>query len=355
MAYNLAEKLKKLEPYEPLSGQFRIRLDANESFLTPSPELMADIQSAIAKVAFNRYPDPLAREVVELYAEFHGMSLDNLTAGNGSDELISVICTSFLKRGDKVISLTPDFSMYKFYCHLTENPVIEINKSLDMEIDVEQLIETANKNNVAAIFFSNPCNPTSLGLKASQVCEIISNVKALVILDEAYMDFWDQSLLNETDMYDNLIILRTCSKAFGMASIRLGFAAANATLTKALTTAKSPYNVNSVTQAIGAAVLRRKDELKKAIDAIVFSRNQLYKGLKEIEKENGGSIKVFDTCTNFVFAKFSDAKSANLELIKNGISVRLLGNYLRITCGSEYENSELLSVLRTFFEKEEKK
>lgn len=355
MSYNLAEKLKNLEPYEPISGQFKIRLDANESFLTPSPQLMAEIQSAVASVAFNRYPDPLAREVVELYAQFCGISPDNLTAGNGSDELISVICTSFLEKGDKVITFIPDFSMYKFYCHLTENPVIEIKKNQSMEIDIEQVIDITNRNNVAAIFFSNPCNPTSLGLKASQIREIITNVKALVILDEAYMDFWEQSLLNEVEAYDNLIILRTCSKALGMAAIRLGFAAANITLTKALRKAKSPYNVNSVTQAIGAAVLKRKDELKEAISTIISSRNQLHKGLKEIEKDNCESIKVFDTCTNFVFAKFADAQSAYSELMKNGILVRLLGDYLRITCGNEYENSEVISALKTYFEKEDNK
>lgn len=356
MPYDLVEKLKELKPYEPMCGQFRIRLDANESFLTPSKELMEDIQAAVSRVAFNRYPDPFARQVVERYAEFQGINPDILVAGNGSDELISLICTSFLKRGDKAITFTPDFSMYKFYCHLTENPVIELEKNTEnLQIDIEQLIETANSQNVAAVFFSNPCNPTSLGLNAEKIREIVKKVNALVVLDEAYMDFWDQSLLNEVEKYDNLIILRTCSKAFGVASIRLGFAASNATIANALKKAKSPYNVNSVTQAIGEAVLSRKMELKRAIDSIKISRNQLYKGLKELEKEYFDQMKVYDTCTNFVFVRFADAEKVHSILCESGIAVRLLGDYLRITCGNEYDNSEVLSGIGEYLKKEVKK
>lgn len=352
MAYEITQKLKNIVAYEPTCNVCKIRLDANESFIALSEQLIHDIVDSVKKVAYNRYPDPLATEVIDLYANLQGINRDCLTAGNGSDELISLICTAFLNKGDKVITLTPDFLMYQFYCALTENPVIQIPKNEQLQIEIDRLIESVKANNARAIFFSNPCNPTSLGISAQDVCTILRSVDALVVLDEAYMDFWDQSLLSKVEEFDNLIILRTCSKAYGMAAIRLGFAAANSEITKALRSAKSPYNVNAVTQAIGAAVLRRKHELQGAIQKIIKSRNELYNSLCDIEKSNAEKIKVYETRTNFVFVKLQNAKVAYDFLCQNDISVRLLGDYLRITAGSEYENEQVILKLKEYITKE---
>ena len=245
-------------------------------------------------------------------------------------------------RGDKLMTVEPDFSMYRFYGSLAEAEGIVFHKKDDLTIDVDELIAAVNGNDVKLLLFSNPCNPTSLGLCREDVRKLITSVSALVVLDEAYMDFWDQSLLGEAAQYDNLIILRTCSKAFGMAAIRLGFAVANPTLTRTLRAVKSPYNVNSVTQKIGEIVLSDPGLLHEALDQIVTSRKELETAMKGLEARDPEQMHVFTSCTNFVLVRMPRAKEVFEGLLSRGIAVRFMGDTLRITAGSEEENEQLL-------------
>lgn len=343
--YQLNSKIRDLKPYEPLEGDYRIRLDANESFLSLPTNVMSKMMDAFAYTAFNRYPDPLAVDVCRMFAQYHKIRLENVTAGNGSDELISVLMTAFLMKGDTVLTLSPDFSMYRFYSSLVEVRCVDVVKKSDLTIDVDELISVSNQTGAKMILFSNPCNPTSVGLTREQVRKIIRSVSALVVLDEAYMDFWDQSLIQEAEQYDNLVVLRTCSKAFGLAALRLGFAVANRTITAALQAVKSPYNVNSVTQSAAAAVLSYPKTLNRAIEKMIDSRKGLSQGLQQLLDKNPGRFLLYPSCTNFVLIRLTDARAVYEKLLSEGIAVRLMGDTMRITAGSPAENAELLTVL----------
>ena len=167
-------------------------------------------------------------------------------------------------KGDAMLTVAPDFSMYQFYASISEIDCVVLDKGPELSIDVDELIRKAVETGAKMILFSNPCNPTSLGLSRKQVRKLIRSVDSLVVLDEAYMDFWDQSLLSEVEDYENLIILRTSSKAIGCAAIRLGFAVANERLSNALRAVKSPYNVNSFTQMAGTVLFQHKELLERA-------------------------------------------------------------------------------------------
>ncbi len=347
MAYQLNEKIRDLRPYDPITGSYPIRLDANESFLAIPNRIALKIMESAAFAAYNRYPDPLASELCESFAEFYQVNPAHVTAGNGSDELISVICGAFLMKGDAMLTMSPDFSMYRFYASIVEAKSIVYAKNPDLTINVDKIIELANVNDVKLILFSNPCNPTSLGLSKEEVRRLITSVKALVVLDEAYMDFWNQSLLGEVEQYDNLMILRTCSKAFGMAAIRLGFTVANPTLTNALKAVKSPYNVNSLTQKIGSLILKEHGLVRSGIDDIIASRNMLYSEMMRIEKSNSEKMHVYPTATNFVFLQIAQAEEIFLALLKSGIAVRFMGDFLRVTAGTMEENKEFIKVFET--------
>ena len=238
--FELNEKVKNLTPYDPIEGQYPIRLDANESFVTLSKEMKAEIAAEITNTHFNRYPDPYANEVRAGFAKYFGVPQECVMAGSGSDEVISVLMNAFLQKGDTVLTVSPYFSMYAFYATLVECKVVTVPKKKDYTIDTDLLIETANRENARLIVFSNPCNPTGRVLKKEEVRRLITSVKSLVVLDEAYMDFSDQSLLAEFSQYDNLLILKTCSKAIGMASVRLGFAVGQERLIRVLQAVKSP-------------------------------------------------------------------------------------------------------------------
>ncbi len=347
MGYPLNEKIRDLRSYDPITGTYPIRLDANESFLPIPNRIALKMMEAAAFTAYNRYPDPLASELCKSFAKYYYVNPELVTAGNGSDELISVICSAFLMKGDTMLTVSPDFSMYRFYASIAEAKSIVYQKNPDLTISVDKMIALANTNDAKVILFSNPCNPTSLGLQKEEIRRLITSVHALVVLDEAYMDFWDQSLLNEVGDYDNLIILRTCSKAFGMAGIRLGFAVANPTLTNVLKAVKSPYNVNSLTQKIGSLILNEPDLVHSGIDEIIASRNMLYSEMCRIEKNSSERMHVYPTVTNFVFIQISQAEEMYLTLLNSGIAVRFMGDFLRITAGTIEENKEFVKVFET--------
>lgn len=345
--YELNAKIRDLVPYEPIAGSYPIRLDANESFLPLPDGLRARIAETAAKTAFNRYPDPLSADVTAAFAAYYGISPDLVTAGNGSDELISILSTAFLMKGDAVMVILPDFSMYQFYASLAEGRVVACGKRDDLTIDVDAVIAKAKEENVRMIVFSNPCNPTSLGLPREEVRRLIRSVDALVVLDEAYMDFWNQSLLGEVEEYDNLVILRTCSKAIASAALRLGFAVAQPRLTRVLRAVKSPYNVNSLSQAIGALVLAERDWEANAREQLIASRKSLQTSLEALSAEFPGAFTLYDSCTNFVFLKTARSKELFQGLLGRGIAIRYMGDYLRVTAGSEAENAAFLDAFRT--------
>ncbi len=348
--YTLNDKIKNLTPYDPIAGEYKIRLDANESMYPLSEELLCAMQEAVSAVSFNRYPDPTAKALREAYAAYYGMDADLITCGNGSDELLGVLVGAFCEAGEKLLTFAPDFSMYRFYGDVYGVENVVYQKKADLMIDVDEVIKLIHADDkIRMVLFSNPCNPTSLGLGVLDVEKLIRNAgDCLIVLDEAYMDFWgeEHSFLQRVCEFDNLIVLRTCSKALGLAAIRLGLAIANPTLTRVVTAVKSPYNVNSMTQAAGVALLSHADLLKQRTKEIILSRDALYRGIKALE---GGVIKtVYQPQTNFVFIDFEDAAKAKTVFegfLANSIAVRYMGRYLRITAGSEQENAAVLDIL----------
>lgn len=350
MGYELNRKLKDLVPYEPITGDYKIRLDANESCFDLSSELKEKICRSITEINFNRYPDCIAKKPVKAFSELYNVPEELITAGNGSDELISVITSCFFESGDTIVNVSHDFSMYGFYAQLYEVNVCTYQKNEDLTIDSDKLIAFCKESNAKGLIFSNPCNPTSLGLDKDAVKKIISSLEdCLVILDEAYMDFWDQSLLDEVSEYDNLIILKTCSKAIGMAAVRFGFAVSNKTITNAIRAAKSPYNNDSVAQTIVADILSGKEYLKKCCDTIIGNTKKLYEDIISINEECSCFEKVYEPRTNFVFIKTDKFQEVYAFLLENSIAVRKFNGYLRITAGSESENTELIKTLRRYF------
>ena len=340
--YQLNDKIKNLVPYEPISGTYDIRLDANECPDNLPEEIRAQFAQKVRDIAFNRYPDPLASSLVNSFAEYYDVDPAMVTAGNGSDELIFLIESAFMQKGDKMLVVSPDFSMYNFYSSICEVSCRSFLKGSSLEIDVDALIETVNREKIDLVIFSNPCNPTGKGITRAEAKKLVKSVGALVILDEAYMDFWTESLLDEVGAYSNLIIFRTASKLVGAAALRLGFAVANPTISRAIKAVKSPYNVNSVSQALGEIVYRQKEYLQKRQKMIVNNKEMLYNGLTEIADAQDDMI-VYSSVANFVFVKTDRSREIWEYLKSRSIVVRLMGEYLRITAGTA---DEVASVLR---------
>jgi len=345
----LNQKLQNLTPYVPNEKKYKIYLDANESFLEMPPVMREEIHRELDALSLNRYPDPLATEACEAFAAYHGLPVKNIVAGNGSDELISVLFMSFLEKGDRFASISSDFSMYAFYGRQCEAEHIEIPRNTDLTVNPDTVIQTCEDKGIRLLIFSNPCNPTSLGLHSTDVLRIVKELDAFVVVDEAYMDFWNQSIMSGFAGFENLIILRTCSKAFGMAGVRLGFAVANDRLSGILKAAKSPYNVNSISQMVGAVTLRHKDLTETAIKDIINSKGELLTGVRELQKQNGG-FTVLDSHTNFVSMQMKDPRRFHMYLCEKGIAVRYTEGLIRVTAGTREENEAYLNAMQVYLE-----
>ncbi|MDR1192730.1 MAG: histidinol-phosphate aminotransferase family protein [Peptococcaceae bacterium] len=355
MGYQLSEKVRGLKPYTPVAGRCAVRLDANESFVALPPDLRRKIYQAAKKADFRRYPDHKAAKCCKAFAAYYGIQPGCLTAGSGSDELISLILNGFFSRGEKIALAEPDFSMYEFYARGAELEMVRYQKRADYRIDPVELAALVRQENCRGLIFSNPCNPTSQGLRKMAVRNLVRSLpETLIILDEAYMDFWNQTLLTEVEDYDNLIILRTCSKAISSAALRLGFAAAAKKLTKALGALKSPYNVNSLTQEAGTVILKRQDVLREALTDILAGRGFLAGALAKLEQDWAGSPWAFhllpESRTNFVAICFpaKETQDRMFQYLKSkSVLVRNLPGILRVTVGAPEENQLFLEAFKS--------
>lgn len=346
LEYQIPEKIRDLVPYEPISGSYRVRLDANESYQNLSETQLQKVFARLEnEVSYNRYPDPMAAKLCHAFAGYYGISPELVTAGNGSDELITLIYGTLFDPTMKVGTFAQDFSMYRVYAQCYGVPTVTLSKREDLTIDVDQTIEQVNALGLSGLVFSNPCNPTGQGLKREEVLRLVRGVKALVILDEAYMDFWDQSLLQEVEQFDNLLILKTCSKAIGLAGIRIGLAITNPKLSRLLKAVKSPYNVNSVSQIYGEELLKEHDYLRQAARSIREQAVKLEAMLRKLAEQYPKLGQVYPSVTNFVYLKTSESQAIYQGLQKQGVAVRLMGGYLRICAGTEEEQQILEEAL----------
>ena len=354
--YQLPQKLRALTPYEPNTGVYTVRVDANESFLEPPEELRRQIAQAVSALPFNRYPDPCCTVLRQSFGRYFGVDPSLVVAGNGSDELIGLIFSGFTGPDDTVVTVSPDFSMYDFYAQFNGARVVRLDKSPDqLALDPDRLIQLARKEKAGVVIFSNPCNPTSLTASAEDIRRIVEALEdCLVVVDEAYMEFSSGSVLSLAAQTNNLIVLKTFSKAFGMAGIRLGFAVASPQIARALDAARSPYNVNAMTQAVGTLLLRQKAYLEECSRTICRSRDDLYHAIEALAKKYPRQLSgVVNTTANFVFLRPSDAEELFRWFGDRGIAVRKLGDHLRISAGSPSDNAAVLEMLEEYLKGKE--
>ena len=339
-----------MKEYVPDTSDPRIKLDANESpYATPESVLEA-MKNAIDLETINRYPDPDMKELLSSYGRHIGVGADRIVAGDGSDELIALIINTFLCEGGKILICEPDFSMYSFYSEFSGCETVRYKKKNGMDIDFSELSELVEKEGVRLVIFSNPCNPTGEIDTRETVLGFTDKVKAIVVCDEAYMEFApkDQSVIADTEERDNLIVLKTVSK-MGLAGLRCGFAISSTELIAALKKTKSPYNLNSVTQKAVAVAMDNYADIDANVQAIKASAERMYGELAELQGELGFELRRSNA--NFVFLRFTeDGKAGRIHafLKENGISVRLMGSCLRITAGTNEEVTALIECMKRY-------
>ena len=300
---------------------------------------------------YNRYPDPLQRELKGLLEKVKGVPADMIFLGNGSDEAIDLPYRIFCEPGrDNVVAIAPTYGMYKVCADINDIEYREVLLDDDYQMQAEKVLAACDEH-TKIIWICSPNNPTGNSLDRDEILKVIEGFQGIVIVDEAYIDFAQQkSLRQELPTHPNLIILQTMSKAWGSAAIRLGMAFASKDIIAIYNKVKYPYNVNQLTQQQAIEMLKDPFEVDKWVKILLAERSRLMQSFLELPI----CETVYKTDANFFLAKMTDAKAIYDYLVDKGIIVRnrhriqLCANCLRITIGTRTENNELLSALRQY-------
>ena len=336
----LRKNIQNLKPYssarDEYTGDAMVFLDANENpFNEP----------------YNRYPDPLQKELKQKISGLKNIATNQIFLGNGSDEPIDLLIRAFCEPGiDNIVTINPTYGMYQVAADTNNVEVVKVSLTSDFELEPEKILQAVNRN-TKLIFLCTPNNPSGNSLDKDATLEIIKNFAGLVIIDEAYIDFArEKSFLPDLDKYPNLVILQTFSKAWGMAGIRLGMAFAAGEIIQVLNKIKYPYNLNILTQKKALELLENKEQVDTWIKMLIEERGKMAKYLAKLPFVT----KIYPSDANFLLVEMTNARSIYNYLVENGIIVRdrskihLCDNSLRITIGTMDEDNVLLQALKEY-------
>ncbi len=331
-----------------------IKLNTNENPYPPIPEVMEDLTKAIND-NLRKYPDPRAVQLRKILIEQFlkdKYKIDNLEAiliGNGSDEILDIIFKAFIEKNDEIVFFNPSYGMYKVLTALYEGKAQEIKLNEDFSIprfafDVQGKL----------LIINSPNNPNGKSYSNELIETFCENFSGIVLVDEAYADFSNTTALSILPDFENLIVIRTFSKSFSLASMRIGYAVAHPSIINELNKVKLPYNTSYIAQVAAISCLKNIKKIFSRNEKIIFQREQLINELKKIP-----SIKVFPSDANFVLIKFPNknlAKTCHEELKKQKILVRYfntreLKEYIRISIGTEEKNIFFLDSFNNIIKK----
>lgn len=340
----LRNDLLDFPPYVPSSVAIAdmervIKLDSNENPFGPSPralEALADVK------VWNRYATQ--DELRPAIAEYAGVAAENIVVGNGADEIIDLLERIVLSPGDAIIDCPPTFEMYGKYARVIGARVIEVPRRDDFKLDIDAIEQSKDAK---LIFVANPNNPDGSLTSQSDVERLLA-LDAIIVLDEAYVEFGNISYAERVKTQPNLVVLRTFSKWAGLAGLRIGYCIASARIADQILRTKSPYNVNAAAIVAAHASLQDAAYLQANVKRIVAERERLAVAL-----EATGILEPFPSCTNFILCRVVGRSPTELgdALAKRRILIRVFGSprlreCVRISVGTPEQDDALLAALQ---------
>lgn len=348
------DNIKNLQPYSSArteySGEASIFLDANENSYG-SPVFLPSPEGEGPGMRLNRYPDPLQWKLKQDLSKIKGTPPQNIFIGNGSDEVIDLAFRIFCEPGkSNIIICPPTYGMYKVCANINDVRVKEINLTDDFQLDADKILESIDSD-TRLLFICSPNNPTGNNMNRIDIELLINNFPGIVIIDEAYINYSKQkTFLQELTEYENLIVMQTLSKAWGLAALRLGLAFASEKIIELFNKVKPPYNINLSSQQLGIKALSAIEEVNANIKNTVEQRNYLQQQLKQFSFIQ----KIFPSDANFLLMKTDNADklykylSAKKIIVRNRSKEPLCENCIRITIGTAQENELLIEALKKY-------
>jgi histidinol-phosphate aminotransferase len=327
-----------------------VKLNYNENLFLPRSKLVQLLKEVAEECDLRIYPQEEEPKLKARIGEYLKVTEKNVAIGNSSDEVMDRVSRIFLEKGDKAITFTPTFSVFRYCVNYGGADFVGVPLHDDFSLDVEEMQATFTPD-AKLLYLCSPNNPTGNQLKRREVEALIEEFPGIVLVDEAYAEYADYSVVSLIDKYENLVVLRTFSKAFGLAGLRLGYAVANPRLACTIDRLPAPYAVNVISLSMGRKLLENVAMARAAVEALKAERRTLINRLNEVK-----GVEAFDSKTNFVlFNVEKPYEEVYLNLLKKGIVIKKLGrilkyaNCLRTTVGTPEMNEKLLKALREQF------
>lgn len=348
-----ADNISKIVPYDPKYLPADAFLSANENPNDVPDDIRAEISAEIDKVQFNRYPDPLANELREMIADANGIDRECVLVGNGGDELLFDTALAWGGPGRIFLNFPPTFSVYAANANLTNTDVLNIERvpENDFAIDEERVLDICASDKAAFDFsiLASPNNPTGLISPEGFIDRFLQATDALIMVDEAYYEFSGQSVRCLLSANENLAILRTFSKAFSLAGVRIGYIMASEEVIREYIKVRQPYSVDAVSQAIARVVFAHRDYFLAGTKRMIAERGRMLEAMRRME-----GIKAFPSDANWILFRIDDAHRCWEYLYSKGILVRdfsssrSLEDCLRVSIGTRGQNDAFLEALQAF-------
>jgi histidinol-phosphate aminotransferase len=354
-------QIEALESYAPektienaakqygLSSAEIVKLNFNENLYMPRTKLVALLKQVAEECDVRLYPQEEEEKLREAITEYLTLQQGCVAIGNSSDEVMDRITRLFLEKGDKAVTFAPTFSVFRYCVKYQGAGYVAVPLRGGFKLDVEAMRE-AFTSEAKLLYLCSPNNPTGNQLEQDAVEDLIEEFPGIVMVDEAYGEYAGYSVIGLISKYENLVVLRTFSKAFGLAGLRLGYAVANPLLARAINKIPAPYAINIVTLTMGRKLLENVGVMREAVAALKAERGKLINALNEIR-----GVEAFDSRANFVL--FNTAKpyeEVYVNMLKRGLVIKKLGkllmyeNCLRATVGLPDMNAKLLDALREY-------
>jgi len=331
-----------------------VKLDLNENFAAAIDVMEFLLLDACRDVDVRLYPPPYGGMAIKAISDFLGFSESEISVGNGADEVLDLLMKVFVKKDLKVTVVEPTFPMYNYFTQLYGGRKASVLLKSNFELDIDAILKKIDKETRLLILCS-PNNPTGNQHRKETIKKVLQEFNGVVVIDEAYVDFAEYTVVNWVKSFENLVVLRTFSKAFGLAGIRFGFLVSNRSIVEYIKRVTSPFNVNIVTQRLIVLALKNWNDFKERIQYVIREREWLGNKLSRID-----GITPYPSDANFILFKVdknrltSSTVAKRLEnrnvLVKDKGDLPLLKNCIRVTVGTRDMNKAFLSALKEALE-----
>ncbi len=342
----IRKSIQELKEYSVPQDKYEVKLNQNESPYDVPEDLKKEIIKEFFDTDWNRYPSRTATPLVDAISLYTRFPKEGIVAANASNEVLQSVFQAICDAGNKIVTISPGFAIYPYLSKIMDLNLTEVPLLEDFSFDVSAIIKEGK--NAKMVILALPNNPTGTTISLEEIEEIAKNINGVFVVDEAYYEFSKKTAVSLLKKYDNIIIIRTLSKAFGLAGVRLGYLLTNGKIASEVQKAKMPFSVSIFGQIAGRLLLKKNEYINDIAEKILNEKDKVFSKLKEIP-----SIEPIPSCTNFIlFGTYKiPGKELFEEMYRRGVLLRFydtprLKNNVRVTIGKPEQNRVFVKTLK---------